>query len=331
MSLHCNEFDSMKSIHKASLQPSGKCFDVLPEQSILESGLGSGLALPFGCANGSCGDCKAIVRNGSVKKIKQHDYALTDVEKLNGYCLMCSYTPSTDIELEVMEASSVHDIAEQELSAKPCRIEHSQGIGIITFKFVRGKALRFLPGQSATLLLPTKEKVTLPIASCPCNANIVEFHLVQDSPHPSADNARALMGLATTRARLTITGPSGEFTLSTATKKQKLFIARGGDFAQLQGMLELVLSNDNETQCALVWYATEHTGQYKANLCRAWHDAFDEFSYIPAKSSEPLGVVLPQSLKENLKHFEIYLGSSDGPIVDTLMQLGVEPEAIFAP
>ena len=64
-----------------TLLPSGRQFVCHPNASILESGLSAGVALPFRCHNGSCGECRARVVSGEVETSRFHDYALTEAEK----------------------------------------------------------------------------------------------------------------------------------------------------------------------------------------------------------------------------------------------------------
>ncbi|MGD9386566.1 MAG: 2Fe-2S iron-sulfur cluster-binding protein, partial [Thioalkalispiraceae bacterium] len=99
------------------IEPSGHEFFVEGSNSILESGLSSGLALDYGCSNGNCGKCKARVLSGEVKKIRNHDFVLNEKEKLQGYILTCSNTAVTDLILEADEAGSENDIPSQSITA----------------------------------------------------------------------------------------------------------------------------------------------------------------------------------------------------------------------
>lgn len=322
------------SIYKATLHPSGKTFNVLPRQSLLEAGLGAGIALPFGCANGSCGDCRARILSGEVQRIKDHDYSLTEVQKLEGYCLLCSSTALNDIDMEVHDATSVDDVPLQHLQAKLCRLEVNSTVTVATFKFSRGKALRFLPGQSATLTLSEGETITLPIASCPCNAEVVEFHL-NDNPGTNKPVAapiiERIVQLAETRQRVAISGPVGEFTLNTPDNRPAIFFAQGSDFAQLQGMIEQVLSSEVETPCCLVWISAEHTGHYRSNLCRSWRDAMDRFSFVPVAPGSDSLAALPTEWQDLLSHGDVYLGRHDQELIDRLMVQGVAAGNIHYP
>lgn len=65
--------------------------------SIFEQGEQAGLILPHSCLGGFCGRCKAKLVNGDVKQ--EATDGLTDSEKKQGYILLCSSYPLTDVEI----------------------------------------------------------------------------------------------------------------------------------------------------------------------------------------------------------------------------------------
>lgn len=292
-----------------TLKPSGKQFDCIAERSILDAGLSAGFALPYRCANGSCGDCRATVLSGDVTRIKFHDYVLTEAEKIAGVCLLCSNAALSDLTLQVNEAQSVADIPYQELKAKRCRIEQLNDLTVFSFKFVRGKAFRFLPGQFATLTFPAGDTVQLPIASCPCNAQYVEFHIPLHCVRRAC--AYQLCDSLSALERVTVTGPSGEFTLSKELNVPKLFIAIGEGFASAQGLLEHLINLEIETPCTLLWVATQSVSHYRHNLCRSWQDAIDEFTYIPIMPAEDFVPIVRDIVPENAGQLEVYISGED--------------------
>ena len=89
---------------QATVLPSGHEFFVEGAESILEAVLRGGLALDYGCSNGNCGLCKMRVVSGETRKIRHHDYSLSEAEKGIGYILGCSNTAVSDVVLEADEA-----------------------------------------------------------------------------------------------------------------------------------------------------------------------------------------------------------------------------------
>ncbi len=309
--------------------PSGRQFPCLPVRSLLESGLTAGLALPFRCANGSCGDCRATVLRGEIKKIRQHDYTLTEAEKIAGVCLLCSNVATTDVTLSVNLANSVEDIPVQELRAKLCRLEHYGKVYVVGFKFVRGKAFRYLPGQQAHVQFPGGDSFQLPIASCPCDAQYIEFHL---SDHGNGAQIIQHIASLSSRDRIIVQGPVGKFTLSAYPNAPKLFIAIDEGFASVQSLIEQVLNLELETVCALIWIASERTGHYRHNLCRSWADAIDEFCYFPTFNASSLVVLLHENWPIQLSCTEVYVsapGRTSTALENRLRSAGIEDSRLY--
>ena len=67
---------------------------VLPDQSILDAGIGSNIDLPFSCQAGICGACKTKLLSGDVN-METND-ALSDEEINEGYILACQAHPETN-------------------------------------------------------------------------------------------------------------------------------------------------------------------------------------------------------------------------------------------
>ena len=292
------------------MTPSGHQFDCPPGSTVLSAGLSAGFALPFACANGSCGSCLARVVDGEVEAVRFHDYTVTAAQKLSGHFLMCSCAARGDVEVEVAEASSVRDMPQQTLKAKRCQILTQHDVMIARFKFIRGKAFRFLPGQMCELRFADGLNRHLSIASCPCDAQIVEFHLPQNTHD---DELIRRINELSQNERVEIEGPTGSFTLSEDFTTPKLFVAIGAGFASIQGLIEHVINLDLDTPCLLLWQASAETGQYFDNLCRSWVDALDEFQYRAIAAHADAAEIITTELGRMPDTTEVYLS---GPSAD---------------
>lgn len=73
--------------------------EVIKGQSILETGLNSGIELPYSCQTGNCSTCKGKLKEGKLKMIglQKERNDLNNDE----YLLCCSYPLSNDVYLEV--------------------------------------------------------------------------------------------------------------------------------------------------------------------------------------------------------------------------------------
>ena len=108
---------------QATIIPSGHEFFVEGAESILEAGLRGGLALNYGCSNGNCGLCKLRLVSGETRKIRHHDYTLSEAEKGIGYLLGCCHTAVSDVVLEGDEAQGSGDIPQQSIPIRLKRID----------------------------------------------------------------------------------------------------------------------------------------------------------------------------------------------------------------
>jgi len=291
-------------VFNVELSPSGRVFVAEPGRTILEAGLSAGIALPFACANGSCGTCRAKVLEGTTEDARFSDYPLTAAEKLGRVELMCSTVASSDLVIEVQEALSVDDIPVQELAAKKCRVDIRGDVMVVAFKFSRGNALRFFSGQWVDLEFADGYMERLPVASCPCNARYVEFHLPL-----AASEAAERLSESSDRERVTIHGPRGEFALSGEVKRPKIFVAVGEGFASVQGLVEHVLNLELETACVVLWQATDDAGHYYDNLCRSWADAFEHIDYRPISPTADLIASIEQFDHELVASGEFYISA----------------------
>ena len=78
------------------LQPSGRQFETLANETILNAGIRQGVNLPYGCKDGACGSCKCRKLSGTVSHAAHQSKALSDDEASQGYVLTCQCYPLTD-------------------------------------------------------------------------------------------------------------------------------------------------------------------------------------------------------------------------------------------
>jgi CDP-4-dehydro-6-deoxyglucose reductase len=273
---------------QATVLPSGHEFFVEGAESLLEAGLRGGLALDYGCSNGNCGLCKMRVVSGETRKIKHHDYTLSEAEKGIGYVLGCCNTAVSDVVLEADEAQGTGDIPTQNIALRIKRIEKpNPQVLIVSARTPRTSRLRFLAGQRATLAVDEIGAGLYPIASCPCDDMNLQFHLALDPRDPLASY---LADRAAVNDSVALQGPIGSFVLNENSPHALVFIAEGIGFASIKGLIEHAMALDSAEQIYLFWIAADDDPPYLHNLCRAWNDALDNFEYIPLSASESEGI-----------------------------------------
>ena len=298
---------------QATVIPSGHEFFVEGADSILEAGLRGGLALNYGCSNGNCGLCKMRLVSGETRKIRHHDYVLSEAEKGIGYILGCSHTAVSDVVLEADEAQGTADIPTQIIPLRLKRVERpnvgqaNADVLIVSTRTPRTNRLRFLAGQRATLSVDQVGSAFYPIASCPCDDMNLQFHIVLN--HDDAV-ATYLAESAGTNDTLMLEGPTGSFVLNENSPRALVFIAEGIGFASIKGLIEHAMALDTAEQIYLFWITDDDAPPYLNNLCRSWNDALDNFEYrpLPASALQSLGDHLDDQLQAPLASgFDFYI------------------------
>ena len=259
------------------LHPSGHRFQAESGETVLEAALRAGRSPAFGCANGSCGECRARIVSGEVEPVRFHDYSITEAEKRAGYALLCSVAPRGDLVVESTEASGVDDIAPQRIRARVTRVEPaSDDHAVVHLKVQRARVLRYLSGQRATVRFDGVPAFETWLASCPCDAVNLRIHVRRN-----AGDAFAGFVFDTLRrgARATVEGPTGRFVLDDDSPRGILFLAFDTGFAPVESLIEHAINLELEVPIRLVRVVRGAGPPYRHNYCRAWADAFDDFHY----------------------------------------------------
>jgi CDP-4-dehydro-6-deoxyglucose reductase len=311
--------------------PSGHEFVVQSDEPLLEAALRSGLALEFGCTNGSCGECKGRVKEGEVRRIRFHDYVIRDAEKRDGAVLLCCCTADGDVTIEAGEAGGPDDIPLQHVRARLYSQEVVAGkVAIVRLRVMRGQMLRFLGGQHVRLKSVTGQGVNqaadISIASCPCDGLNLEFHF--DSSNGDEMSARAIAGF-TKSDRFEIEGPRGRFVLDESSERPLVFLACETGIAPAKSIIEHVINLERAQPMVLYWHAGAANGHYLQNYFRSLADALDEFRYLPIEER-----MSPDTFEKmpDAAGVDAYLAGNEAFVSDAgdlLLDLGAPRERIF--
>jgi CDP-4-dehydro-6-deoxyglucose reductase len=286
-----------------TVQPSGHEFFVDGNDTLLEAALRNGVSLSYGCSNGNCGECKARVVSGEVKKVHAHDYVLKQSEKDAGVILLCAYAPVNDVVIEANVAEA-RDIPVQQITAKVKSVEvFNPQMAALHILAPRSQRLRYLGGQSIHVEA-NGVSGRYAIASCPCDDRHIEVQI----PRRSGDAfAEALFTTLKANDTVKLEGPFGEFVLDEDSPRPVIFLAFGAGFAPIKSLIQHAMSLELAESMDLHWLA-DAAGHYQDNLCRTWTDALDNFNYVPhAQGGDPDAVLADIVLDyPDLHRFDVY-------------------------
>ena len=261
--------------YKIQLKADGKQFVVEHGEAILEAALKAGLNVAYGCNNGNCGLCSVRLLKGKIDKIKDSDYVFTANQKARHYFLMCSNTPTSDIEIDAEIADSSAQIPIQYFRAKLSKVDKmTEQLAVVRMRVARSHRLRFMAGQSVFLKHRDYGSRQLSIASCPCDSTELEFHIQCDYD----EAPRNLCEQYRIGEWFDVEGPYGISTFSENLERTVVLIACDTGFAASKSLIEHIVAQESEVPVHL-YRAHLKIPIYMENLCFAWRDALDQFSY----------------------------------------------------
>ena len=313
------------------VMPSGHEFFVEGNETILEAGLKAGLHLDYGCSSGNCGACRAHVVSGDVRKVRDHDFVLSEREQGLGLILTCSWTAVTDVVLEAREARSTADLPPQTIRSKAVKVEPvSEDMAVLHLRTPRTQTLRFMAGQSVRLTDEDGQQGEYVIASCPCDGRNLEFLIRRRVEDPFA---RTLFERRIKNQVIEGHGPFGDFVLKEDSSQPAVFVAIGPGFAAIKSLLEHAIASD----------AVEHLHLYRLddplsrsrvdNLCRAWADSLDNFSFTLMAPDLPASEAFRRIAADlpDLASLDIYLAGPRGQteaFLDAAGRVGLDADRI---
>lgn len=84
--------------------PQGWSFEATDDSTLFQSARAAGIRLPTSCRNGTCRACMSQLRSGSVAYRIERP-GLTREERDEGWILPCVAKPTSELELDVPEAT----------------------------------------------------------------------------------------------------------------------------------------------------------------------------------------------------------------------------------
>jgi len=322
---------------KVTIKPSNHQFEAAAQESLLEAALRSDMNVNYSCNTGSCGECKAKIVSGDTAVIRHHDYSFSEAEKIQNYALLCSIEARSDLVIETSEAFTAEDIHTQKISTKVAKVDHiTENNLLLHLRTSRFKSLRFLVGQMVDLHIANFPPLSLPVASCPCNGMVLQFHLQRDQQQPVLDYIFKDLRQS---ENLRVTGPHGNFTLEESSHRPIVLVAEGTGLAPIKSLIEHAITLDLPQSMTLFWLVDNNKTHYLSNFCRSWELALDCFVYIPLTVDHSLSHAYENTVNDTLSRcpveteIDLYLAGSEqmiGLFTDKFIEKGTPESRIKA-
>jgi len=267
--------------HYMLVRPDNRIVAVREGETVLDAGLREGIALPFECRNGGCGQCKATLASGTVNYGAYQSDALSEAERAAGTVLTCSCTPTSDIELEYVPAKAPSRFAVRERSATVASLERlAPDVMRVMLKLEDGP-IEFYAGQYINVILEDGAKRSFSFATAPQVREHIELHIRHIAGGRFTTTVFEKMKAGD---RLRFEGPLGSFFLRESTDKPMIFVAGSTGFAPVKSMLEYAFSRGMKRPLFLYWGVKHPADLYLAALPEQWAREHANFKFVPVIS-----------------------------------------------
>lgn len=274
------------SYYQVTVEPLGREIPCRSDQSILDACLREGVWLPHACTHGTCGTCKAQILEGEVDHRDSSPYALLDFERDDGYALLCTARPRTDLvvegDVDLEEGIVVHPVGD--FSATVAAIEDASP-GVRRLQVDLDRPMSFNPGQYALLTLPDGDtRRAYSIASSPSRRGSLEFHVKLTSGGRCSEGwvfSSLSMG-----DRITLSGPYGRFFLRPARQEPILLLAGGTGLAPIASMIRHMTEAGLPRQVTLYHGVRTRADLYEHAWLTELASSLPGFRYQPALSRD---------------------------------------------
>lgn len=268
--------------YSVRIEPSAHIFQVEPGETVLDAALRQGVALPYGCRNGSCGSCKGKLLEGLVSYPQGVPEGLSASEQQEGYQLFCKAVADSDLVIQTREVGAVKDI---QVKILPTRVmektQLNHDVMLVKLVLPKTERLQFLAGQYIDFLLKDGKRRSFSLANAPHDDAMLELHI---RLIPDGRFTHEVFDTMQTKDLLRIEGPLGSFFLREESSRPIIFMAGGTGFAPIKGMIEHALKIGIQRPMHLYWGVRSREDLYMDELARSWTQQNPLIRYTPVLS-----------------------------------------------
>jgi CDP-4-dehydro-6-deoxyglucose reductase, E3 len=264
------------------VHPDNRIVPARPGETILEAVLREGIAFPYECRNGGCGQCKCKVLYGPVEQGPCQESVLPAAERAQGMVLACSAVPLSDVELEYVPLAQPGGLRPREYSAKVVAMQKATDDVMIVKLAVAGDPIRFYAGQYINIVLPDGEQRSFSFATAPHLNEEIELQIRLIPGGRFTTHVFTEMKVGDT---VRFEGPLGSFFLREDSDKPIIFVAGATGFAPVKSMVEHAFHIGMKRKMILYWGVRSLRDLYLPDLPRQWAAEHANFTFVPVLSA----------------------------------------------
>lgn len=307
-----------------TVQPSGRQFNAMEQETLLAAGIRQGIGLPYGCKDGACGSCKCRLIEGSVVHGPHQSKALSADEEAAGFILTCCGVPQGDVVIESRQVTEVGAFPIKKMPARVSSLERaSHDVIVLKLQLPASDTFQYRAGQYVEFILRDGDRRSYSMANAPhtqAEAPVLELHLRHMPGGKFTDHVFSNMK---EKEILRIEGPFGSFFLREESDRPMVLLASGTGFAPIKAIIEHMRFKGIQRPATLYWGGRRPADLYQQGWIEAQLAAMPNLRYVPVVSdalSEDgwtgrTGFVHRAVLEDqpNLAGFEVY--ACGAPIV----------------
>lgn len=268
---------------QVTLEPSGRQFEVMAQETILAAGIRSGINLPYGCKDGACGSCKCKKISGSVSHGVHQSKALSDEEEAQGWMLTCCATPLEDVVLESRQVTQEGAFAIKKMPTRVTSLEKlSPDVMRLLLQLPASEPLQYHAGQYIEFMLQGGLRRSYSMANAPHTVSAgLELHIRHMPGGVFTDHV-----FHTLKARdiLRIEGPYGSFYMREASSKPIILLASGTGFAPIKALIEQLAHTGSTRPVTLYWGGRRPADLYMHDWVLVKQQELPNLRYVPVVS-----------------------------------------------
>ncbi|MBV9313306.1 MAG: 2Fe-2S iron-sulfur cluster binding domain-containing protein [Pseudonocardia sp.] len=270
-------------MYEIHFDPIDEVIECGQDETILDAAFRQGYNLVHGCREGQCSGCKAFLLKGEVSLKRYSSFALSDVEEEQGYTLLCSAMPDSDVDVELLHFDPDDYKLRNPIQSAVARVslvsKLTRNIYRLALDGVEPE-LSFVPGQYVDLIIPgTGDKRSFSIANLP--GGELEF-IIKHYPGGRFSGLLADGGLGI-GDRVELLGPYGAFHLRESSRPI-VMIAGGSGMAPMLSLLRQLRKEPSARPVRVFYGAREKQDLFDMEPIVDLVGDIDDCAFVPALS-----------------------------------------------
>jgi CDP-4-dehydro-6-deoxyglucose reductase len=270
-------------VFSVTIEPSGRTFNVGPQDTLLAAGIAQGVNLPYGCKDGACGSCKCKKLSGSVTHGPHQSKALSDAEEAQGFVLTCCASATSDVLLESRQVTAEGALPIKKMPTRVTLLEKkSPDVMRLLLQMPANEAFAYHAGQYIEFLLRDNVRRSYSMANAPhLIGQGLELHIRH---MPGGKFTDQVFGTLKERDILRIEGPYGSFYLREDSAKPIVLLASGTGFAPIKALIEHMQFKGITRPTTLYWGGRRPADLYMHDWISAKAAEMPHLTYVPVVS-----------------------------------------------